>query len=66
MDSDPVFSCKPTVGEIEAENFALICVRFTPGNAGKKKVSTQKKYAVCVHSILVLLSFFILLMWEGL
>ena len=50
-----------SISEIEAENFALICVRFTPGNAGKKKVSTLKN----VKFFYVLLYFCCILCCRG-
>lgn len=33
--SDGVFSVKPVAGEVEAENFVLVCIRFTPDREGK-------------------------------
>ena len=41
--SDPksVFSVKPAIGEIPADSFALICVRFSPGENGMEKVRGQ-------------------------
>jgi cilia- and flagella-associated protein 65 len=33
--TDGVFSVKPVAGEVEAENFVLVCIRFTPDREGK-------------------------------
>jgi len=33
--SDGIFSVKPVSGEVEAEDFVLLCIRFTPDRDGK-------------------------------